>query len=615
MNKLMFKRTGGYSGQNFDESSKDRIYFSTCYTSTGSTRSLCYKYGLDDDYDVLVKSSSIPSKGDIDISYYKPSRTNGHLAFQYNRNGSDWKEIRIVKVKKRRSYSEIIKHTKSSNLHWLRNGFFYEKFPFDSLRAKTQKPAIMYHKIDSSPSDDILIFKSRRESDYISMYGAPDESFFIIKKENIETHIFSYFYLDAIDNDLNFKPFLMNIKYDLEGFNFKENQIYATTYLDDKKQVISIPKNEPTKFKVVSAVYDGAIFLEFRVLEENILSLYLTKEGNLFSLVDRDGRVIKETKTPNGLSVDGMSYNTTFKEFFFYLQSFTIPSVLYKLDLDTFNYDLINQTKVGFDPKGYKFIKKTFTSKDGAEVPITIVYKDSLSQNSVTPFLMSTYGGYGSVSSSSYDPGIVYFIENGGAFAYDDIRGSGTLGKQWWEKGKGLNKQNGIQDFISAAEFLIEQKYTAAKKIAIRGSSHGGLIIAASVVKRPDLFGAAEVNVGALDMLRLSNFTVGATPTNILEFGDVENQQDFDNLYSYSPYHNIDNTVNYPSMLITTGLYDNRVPPLHSFKFAARLQNNPSQEHPILLWTQKRTGHFGAINMYDKLEENCYIYGFLFDEL
>lgn len=116
-------------------------------------------------------------------------------------------------------------------------------------------------------------------------------------------------------------------------------------------------------------------------------------------------------------------------------------------------------------------------------------------------------------------------------------------------------------------------------------------------------------------MLRLSNFTVGATPTNILEFGNVENQQEFDNLYLYSPYHNIDNTVNYPSMLITTGLYEKRVPPLHSFKFAARLQNNPSQEHPILLWTQKRTGHFGAINMYDKLEENCYIYGFLFDEV
>ncbi|MGK0428495.1 MAG: prolyl oligopeptidase PreP (S9A serine peptidase family) [Psychroserpens sp.] len=108
-------------------------------------------------------------------------------------------------------------------------------------------------------------------------------------------------------------------------------------------------------------------------------------------MVGHDGRVIKETKTSNGLSVDGMSYNTTFKEFFFYLQSFTISSVLYKLDLDTFNYDLVNQTKVGFNPKGYKFIKKTFMSKDGAEVPITIVYKDSLSQNYVTPFLMSIY--------------------------------------------------------------------------------------------------------------------------------------------------------------------------------------------------------------------------------
>ena len=500
-------------------------------------------------------------------------------------------------------------------IHWLGDGFFYEKFPFDSLRAKTRKPSIMYHKIDTDPSEDVLIFKSRRDNEYISMYGAPDESFFIIKKENIDTHVFSYFYLNANDNDINFKPFLMNIKYDLEGFRFRENQIYATTFIENKKEVVSIPKDNPDSLNILSKHYSDTVLANYSILEDAIVLHLLTKGGSIFSLVDEDGRLLKETKLPDGLSVSGMRYNKIFKKFFFYLQSFTVPSVLYTLNLETFNYELVNQTSVGFNPKGYKFIKQRFKSNDGESIPIAIIYKDSLLKNSSTPFLMSTYGGYGQISSKSYNPGIVYFIENGGAFAYVDIRGSGELGKQWWDKGKGVNKPNGIQDFVSAAEFLIDNKYTSAKKIAIRGSSHGGLIVAAAAIKRPELFGAVEVNVGVLDMLRFSQFTVGATPTNILEFGDVDKVLEFENLYSYSPYHNIETTVNYPSMLITTGAYDNRVPPLHSFKFAAKLQNNPAQKNPILLWTQKRTGHFGAIEMYDRLDETSYVYGFLFNEV
>ncbi len=162
---------------------------------------------------------------------------------------------------------------------------------------------------------------------------------------------------------------------------------------------------------------------------------------------------------------------------------------------------------------------------------------------------------------------------------------------------------------------MIDNKYTSAKKIAIRGSSHGGLIVAAAAVKRPELFGAVEVNVGALDMLRFSQFTVGATPKNILEFGDVDKVLEFENLYSCSPYHHIETTMNYPSMLITNGAYDNRVSPLHSFKFTAKLQSNPAQKNPILLWIQKRTGHFGTIEMYDRLDETSYVYGFLFNEV
>ncbi|WP_460218465.1 prolyl oligopeptidase family serine peptidase [Psychroserpens sp. MEBiC05023] len=615
MNRYMFRKIGGYAGRLINEVSDDKVYYNYFYNSNNSTPSLYFKKGKDGDYSILVNTANISSRDEVEITNYKPSNDDQYVAYQYNRNGSDWKELRVVKVQKRRFYKEILKHTKTDKILWLREGFFYEKYPFDSLRAKTKKPSIMYHKLDTSQSEDILIFKSRKESEFVNIYGAKDGSFFLIKKENIETKKYSYFYLDYNDYDLRFKPFLMNIDYNLNGFEFYDKDIYATTTIGEGRRLISIPKNNPYKFKLVSPYYDDAVLVNYEVLNEKIVNLFTSSSGNLFSVVDKNGNLIKEITTPAGLFVSSMGYNKTYEQFFFYLGSYTIPGVLYTLNLDTYTYDISQKTSVNFDPKGYKFIQDKFTSEDGTEVPIYIVYKDFLPKDSNTPFLMTAYGGYGNITSPSYNPGVVYFIENGGAFAYVDIRGGGSLGKVWEDGGKRINKKNGINDFIAAAEYLINKNYTEPKKIAVRGTSHGGLIVAASAIKRPDLFGAVSVNVGVLDMLRFENFTVGATTTNISEFGTVTDSLDFKNLYSYSPYHNIDNSVNYPSMLVTTGANDTRVPSFHSFKFTAKLQNNPVQTHPVLLWTQKKTGHFGAKNKDDKLEENAYVYGFLLSEL
>ncbi|VAW25501.1 Prolyl endopeptidase, partial [hydrothermal vent metagenome] len=178
-----------------------------------------------------------------------------------------------------------------------------------------------------------------------------------------------------------------------------------------------------------------------------------------------------------------------------------------------------------------------------------------------------------------------------------------------------LNKKNSILDFKKAAEYLINEGYTKPKKIAAIGSSHGGLIVAAAVINKPQLFGAAVIDVGVLDMLRFEKSEVGSTYTNISEFGSIKNEAEFKNLLSYSPYQNVDYSVNYPSILIMTGSDDTRVPPYHSFKFAAKLQQNPSQKAPILLWSQDKTGHYGANEFNAKIKEFATVYNFLFQEL
>jgi len=616
MNKYMYKDYGEYKGRAKESYSEDDVLFRRYYTSTSSSPSLYYKKGEATDYSLLVNSNAISSKDRIGISYWETSKNKDLVAYQYNRNGSDWKEIRVVRINKKRHYEDVLKQTKSSEINWFNNGFFYKKYPFDSIKATYKKPEIMYHTIGTKQVDDKLIFKAPSKDNTIDLFGSRNEDLFIVKKENVKTKRYSYFILDIDNQSLKPTPFLINTLYNLQIFDYKNGQVYAKATINKKRHLILIPKDEPTKFKLLTPTFNDAFLDEIEMMDDNILFSYQSQDGSIIAMVDYDGNLLDHVYLPKGVIATSIFFDKKFKKVFFYLGSYSIPRVLYTLNLDSFEYKLVEKTEVNFDSKGFKFKQQYFTSHDGTKVPIFIVYKDSLKTNGKTPFLLKTYGGYGILEKPSYNPGIVYFLEHGGAFAHVSIRGSGGFGNKWTRDGQKLNKLNGINDFISAAEFLIDEGYTAPKKIAVTGGSHGGLITAAAFTKRPDLYGSAVVDVGALDMLRFENFTVGNAKTNINEFGTVTDSADFKNLHSYSPYHNIKKDVSYPSVLIVTGDSDNRVPPLHSFKFAAEMQSkNKTSKKPVLLWTQNKAGHFGANNMVGKLEENSIIYSFLFHEL
>jgi len=240
---------------------------------------------------------------------------------------------------------------------------------------------------------------------------------------------------------------------------------------------------------------------------------------------------------------------------------------------------------------------------------MNLVYKKDLKLDGNNPCLLKAYGGFGSISMPHFDPGIVHLIEKGGVYAYANIRGGGDLGISWSQAGKRLHKQNTIDDLNAAAEFLIKEKYTSPKKLAITGASHGGLIVAAASIQRPDLYAAVIPIVGVMDMIRKENFTVGIL--NVTEYGTVNDSLDFVNLRSYSPLHNIKEDVNYPAMLVMTSENDDRVPPFHSYKFVAELQNRKAQTNPILLRIEKNAGHYGGINSYSRVNFTSNFYDFL----
>lgn len=591
---------------------KDNIVrYKLMYPGKNSPISIYYSKGIDFDFEKIVGPSSISAKDKITFKSLKPSYDDRFLAYQYSRNGSDWKEIKIVGIKKRYFFKETLKNIFNPQINWYGQGFFYVK----NKVSKREFPEIMYHKLDTKQEEDKKIFNVENKNERLSIYGTGNQSLFLIKKYDNFKKIFSYYYLEPKSESKEFKPLFTDIKYDMSIVRYKSDTIVALTKIKHKSFLIKFPIKQPKKWVIISPSYQNAVLTDYEFAGDKLVTAYQTEKESIITISNFKGNVLGEITTPEGMSVNRLNFNSKTKEFFFTLSSYTVPPVYCSLDLDKYSFEYLGKTQVAFDASNYKFSRQKFKSHDGKEIPIFIVYKDSIPKNGKTPFLLKTYGGYGLIAKPTFDPGILYFIEKGGAFAYVHIRGGGEFGYDWWQQGKNLNKKNGIADFTKAAEYLIENNFSSAKRIGIMGGSHGGLITAAAMIKEPTYFGAAVVDVGVLDVLRMETTENGAEFINMSEFGTVTKKDEFNNMLSYSPFHTIDSSINYPSTLIITGSNDTRVVPSQSYKFAGKLQNGVNQKNPILLWTQEKTGHNGAIDYKKRRQEQIFIYSFLFNEL
>ena len=599
-----------------EETKKNKdYYYSLMYPGRNSPLTIYYAKGNKSSYQKLIGPNSISKEDRIIFTKLTPSNNDHFLAYQYNRNGSDWEEIKIVGVKKRYFFKEVLTEVVSPQINWYGQGFFYIKNKYNADKVSRSFPELMYHTLDTEQTEDTKIFNVDTKNENLSLYGVGEQSLYILKKSDNSKNSFSYYYLRPKQDKQEFSPLFNAIKYDIAIHRFESDTIIASTKIKNKKYLIKFPISAPQKWELLSTSYGKAVFTGAELADRKIVTSFQTETSSILAITDYNGKVLGEVVTPEGLGISSLYYNEIKKEFTFKLSSYSVPPVTCKLDLSTYKFTYLGKKAVAFDASNYKFTRTKFTSHDGVQVPLFIVYKDSLQKNKKTPFLLKTYGGYGSIAKPSFNPGIISFIENGGAFAYVHVRGGGEFGYDWWQEGKNLKKRNGILDFTKAAEYLINEGYTKPKKIAITGSSHGGLIAAAAMIERPELYGAAVIDVGALDMLRMENTEAGAYFTNISEFGTVKKEEEFLNILSYSPFYNIKDTVNYPATLVITGSNDTRVPPYQSYKFAGKLQNGLHQKNPILLWTQEKEGHFGASQYNSYIKELTFMYTFLMHEL
>jgi prolyl oligopeptidase len=357
-----------------------------------------------------------------------------------------------------------------------------------------------------------------------------------------------------------------------------------------RKRLIAIDIRKPQRQSWKEIIPQAENVLTSVSLVGNLfIARYLKDARTQVQLFTPDGEFVCEVELPGIGSAAGFGGKRADTETFYSFSSFAVPPSIYRYDLITRKSRLIRRSKVDFDPEQYVTEQVFYTSKDGTRVPMFITYKKGIKRDGSNPTLLYGYGGFNIPLTPRFSISRLGWMEMGGVFAMPNLRGGGEYGQKWHRAGTKLNKQNVFDDFIAAAEWLIDNDYTNSKKLAIQGGSNGGLLVGACMTQRPDLFAACLPAVGVMDMLRFHKFTAGRFWVD--DYGSADDPEEFKAIYAYSPYHNLKPGAEYPATLITTADTDDRVVPAHSFKFAARLQQAHKGKAPVLIRIETRAGH------------------------
>jgi prolyl oligopeptidase len=324
---------------------------------------------------------------------------------------------------------------------------------------------------------------------------------------------------------------------------------------------------------------------------------------------DYSGKLIREVELPGVGSAGGFGAKKEAKELYYSFTNYVTAGNIYKYDIKNGTSELFRKSKIDFNSEDYESKQIFYTSKDGTKVPMIITHKKGIKLNGKNPTILYGYGGFNVSLTPSFSIANAVWMEQGGIYAVPNLRGGGEYGKEWHDAGTQLKKQNVFDDFIAAAEYLIENNYTSSDYLAIRGGSNGGLLVGATMTQRPDLMKVALPAVGVLDMLRYHTFTAGAGWA--YDYGTAEQSKEmFEYLKGYSPVHNVKPGVEYPATMVTTGDHDDRVVPAHSFKFAAELQDKQTGTNPTLIRIETDAGHGAGTPVSKTIEQYADIYGF-----
>lgn len=569
---------------------------------------------------VLLDPNTFSEDGTVALSTIAPSRDGKYLAYATNDGGSDWQKINVLDMASGKNLADEIKWVKFSSIAWYKNGFFYSRYDNPNKGSElsniNENHKVYYHTVGSNPESDELIFANRQYP--LRNYSAQttDDEKYLIIYETESTYGNSVYIKNLTDKRADFSQLTTGFEFEytiLDHVN--DHLIVLTNYKAPKYKLIKININslEVGNWKDLLPERKD-VLSNCSLIGGKVVASYIVDAKSKMEVYDLDGNKTFDIEFPVPGTMNGISGSINDSIAFYNFSSFTVPSVIYKYNIEKNQSTVFFKPGINFNFDDYETKQVFYTSKDGTQVPMFIVHKKGMPLNGNNPTLLYGYGGFNISMMPYFSTARLLWLENGGVFAMANLRGGGEYGENWYRAGTKLNKQNVFDDFIAAAEYLIKERYTSPKKLAIQGGSNGGLLIGAVTNQRPDLFKVAIPQVGVMDMLRFHKFTIGWAWVN--DYGSSEDSIQFLNLYRYSPIHNIRQGVKYPAILVTTADHDDRVVPAHSFKYIATMQEkNRRAKNPAIIRIQTRAGHGTGTPTSMMIDEYTDIYSFIFYNL
>jgi len=584
-------------------------------------QSILYRQaGLNAEPEVFLNPNQFSGDGTVALSGTTFSKTAKFLAYQIARSGSDWQEAVIMDLSTQKLIDDTIKWIKFSGIAWKGDeGFYYSRYPVPDATTKLSKQnqyhKVYYHRIGTLQSQDQLIYEDNEHP--LRNVGADltDDGRFLIISTTEGTSGNELWVKDLTNAKDNYINLVSGFKTDPDVVDSYGNFLLVKTNQDAPNfKVVLVDPNQssannwktiiPEQPEVLQSVGTGGGYL---------FCSYLKDASTRVLQYTYEGKLVREIKLPGIGTASGFGGKRSDKSFFYTFTSYTYPPTIFNYDIASGASTLFRKTETAFNSEAYETKQVFFTSKDGTRVPMFITGKKGFSLNGNNPVLLYGYGGFNIPQTPGFSISNAFWLEQGGLYVVVNLRGGSEYGEAWHQAGTQLKKQNVFDDFIGAAEYLIQNNYTRNNLIAIRGGSNGGLLVGACMTQRPDLFKVALPAVGVMDMLRYHLFTIGWAWA--VEYGRSDKADQFPYLLKYSPLHTLKQGTHYPATLITTADHDDRVVPAHSFKFAARLQEAHQGANPVLIRIETKAGHGAGKPTSKQIEEAADIWSFTMHNL
>ena len=565
--------------------------------------------------EVFLDPNTFSEDGTTSLASLSFTKDGSLAAYLISEGGSDWRKAIVIDTDSREIIEDTLVDIKFSGITWKGNeGFYYSSYdkPKGSeLSAKTDQHKVYFHKLGTKQEEDELIFggKDEEKHRYIGASITEDERFLTLYA-SVSTSGNKLFIKDISEENGELITILDHTESDSYIIDNEGSKLFIVTNLNaPNKKIVTVDASSPTPENWVDLIAETEDVLSPNTGGGYFFAEYMVDAISKVLQYDYKGKLIREVELPGVGSASGFGGKKKDKEFYFSFTNYYTPGSSYKYDVETGEYDAYWKPEIDFNPEDYESRQVFYPSKDGTKIPMIITHKKGVERNGKNPTILYGYGGFDISLTPSFSIVNAIWMEQGGIYAVPNLRGGGEYGKKWHTAGIKTKKQNVFDDFIAAAEYLIENNYTSKDYLAIRGGSNGGLLVGATMTQRPDLMKVALPAVGVMDMLRYHTFTAGAGWA--YDYGTSEESEEmFQYLRGYSPVHNVKAGVRYPATLVTTGDHDDRVVPAHSFKFAAELQEKQAGQMPTLIRIETNAGHGAGTPVSKTIAQYADIFGF-----